>query len=719
MIDISNFNDCIIVCPNAIKEYLLRIKEKEQNIKFLTKKEIFDNTYFSYEFKDIYKLAKEKIMRFDNTKEIIDNLINIPERFNDCYELLKKHLNYNELFKNLFVNKKVYIIGYSTIDEELINALNKNTNNYQFVNIDSSKYQHSYNEFITREDEVLFLINKICTLIKNGIDINKIYLYKYPKEYNLIFKKYAYYYNLPIEFENDTTLYETNLFKAFLDDINKYDLNIAISNLENVKNDKYNTLTKLAICINDASFIKDKEDLIKALAYLAKNTKLDNVTYEKSIKLIDYNKIVNDDEYVFIPSFALNIFPHINKDIDLLTDNEKIECERNTSTINNKIEKELLKRFINNTKNLIITFSNNNYSSYKSTLISQLNIVKNENNNIAFYNQKMAEVKVAKLKDEPYSDDEESKYANTFTNEEIRYKKYDNQFKPFNILNKKEFCLSYTAMNMYYECPFKYYVKYILKLKDDTNFNLNLGNLFHQILDDSNKKEIDLNDYSDKLNNNDLTTSEKYFTKKLINQVFDVINLNNEFLETTQYKEIKTEEKIELGNFEGKIDKYLIDEENKNIIVIDYKTGNYNFSDKYLTYGCDLQLPSYIYLLENHYKGYKVTGSYIQKVCEDLDKDKKHYLLNGITIDDVNIQNRINNNISKYIKLTKRTEDVFAEYYNIVKEKIDNAVNSIQSNEFQIEPLKIEKTCDACTYCNYKSICYVKRNNFKNVEKEG
>ena len=40
MIDISNFNDCIIVCPNAVKEYLLRIKEKEQNIKFLTKKEI-------------------------------------------------------------------------------------------------------------------------------------------------------------------------------------------------------------------------------------------------------------------------------------------------------------------------------------------------------------------------------------------------------------------------------------------------------------------------------------------------------------------------------------------------------------------------------------------------------------------------------------------------------------------------------------------------------
>ena len=331
----------------------------------------------------------------------------------------------------------------------------------------------------------------------------------------------------------------------------------------------------------------------------------------------------------------------------------------------------------------------------------------------------MAKVKVAKLKDEPYSDDEESKYANTFTNEEIRYKKYDNQFKPFNILNKKEFCLSYTAMNMYYECPFKYYVKYILGLKDDTNFNLNLGNLFHQILDDSNKKEIDLNDYSNKLNNNNLTASEKYFTKKLINQVFDVINLNNEFLETTQYKEIKTEDKIKLDNFEGKIDKYLIDEENKNIIVIDYKTGNYNFSDKYLTYGCDLQLPSYIYLLENQYKGYKVTGSYIQSVCEDLDKDKKHYLLNGITIDDVDIQNRINNNISKYIKSTKRTEDVFIEYYNIVKEKIDNAVNSIQRNYFKIEPLKIESKCDACTYCNYKSICYVKRNNFKIVEKEG
>ena len=86
-----------------------------------------------------------------------------------------------------------------------------------------------------------------------------------------------------------------------------------------------------------------------------------------------------------------------------------------------------------------------------------------------------------------------------YNNYKIDYMKYDNTFKGVDINNLYEYMnnkllLSYTSMNNYYKCAFKYYIANILKLDIfEESFATNLGSIFHHILEIGLDKEIDIN----------------------------------------------------------------------------------------------------------------------------------------------------------------------------------------------------------------------------------
>ena len=197
------------------------------------------------------------------------------------------------------------------------------------------------------------------------------------------------------------------------------------------------------------------------------------------------------------------------------------------------------------------------------------------------------------------------------------YLSYNNKFKNIKSDKLREFInekltLSYTSVNEYYQCSFRYYLSYILKVnKFEDTFEITIGNIFHKILSECFKEDYNFEDNFNKCVNEskyEFTISDKFFLTKVKQDLVLLIDTIKNYMNYTQLTKSMYEKEIiinineRLGiRFKGVIDKVLYEEFNGYTIacIIDYKTGNPNLNIKNVEYGLDMQLPVYIYLLKN------------------------------------------------------------------------------------------------------------------------
>lgn len=770
MININNLEEnSVILCPPSIKKVLIKkinLLNPLLHYKVLNKNEIIENLTFSYSYDSVLYLHKKYKYSLENAEEIIKNLINAP-KINDKFLMLdkiyndlkeQKLLNHNYYFKNFLLNKKIYIYGYSKKDLELIYILKKINIEYEFVEIENKKFKHDVYEFETIEEEVNNLFNNIFSLIENGVSLNNIYIFNYASEYDFLIKKYAYYHKLPIEISSGETLYDSTMYKKFISYLNEFSLEGAYKKIkEEISYDSHDILNKIISCISQISFMNlEINYLIEMLNYLAKKEKLEIIHYENSIKIIDSSCIVGEDDYVFMIGFSLGMYPKIYKDIDFYTDEEKTIINKNTSRINTLIDEDNLMTFLNNTKNVFISYKNKVDKTvfYPSLLIDKLNyrILKIDINNVR-YSKVLEEIEVAKLLDmyRLYAKDDKNLY--TFSKQELNYMSYDHSFKKIsNYKNDKELILSYTQINEYNTCPFQYYLKRVLKLNTfESTLGTNIGNLYHLILQDSLTKAIELNDYTHYIKENFITNKDLFFAYKLLPQIKDVINKNNDFLKITKFKKACSEKEFivnidESTKLQGKVDKIMFDEEGKNLIIIDYKTYDFNYDMRKNKYGLDLQLPLYAYLLDKFYPNYTNLGMYIQNVCIDNAENENLdslYVLNGITLNDEEKVYRldpllgtddnngdtiakslfVNIGINKNNQLKSKNlldENEFKSLKEEAEQQIIKTIYGIRNGDFNISPVRFkqEKSLGAksCLYCGFKSICFMKSSDYRDID---
>lgn len=766
-------DNSILICPNNIKDEIIKNKSINNiytNIKFMSKEDLIKGFYFSYDIEAIYYLVNNYNYSFDLANEVLDNLcyltINNIKLESDkliklysIYNELKnnKLLNKNNYFKHLFNGKKIYIYGYSALDKELINIVSNISCNYEFIEKRNCSHKHKCFKFNDINEEVIYVMNEIGKLISSGVSLNNIYFYTIPSEYKLILKKQLINHHIPYEFSDKIYLNDTPIFKEYLNLLDNLDLSSAYKMLQETI--KYDPLDVMGLIVNLIVDVKDLKvssvEKIKILKYLAMKTPVKKVQYDNKIKEVNYHKILNDDEYIFMLGFSLGSYPIIHKDTMFYLDKEKETLNINTSTILNRIEEEYLIDFITNTKNINITFKEkvgkNVY--YPSLLIDKLNIELVDgviDNNR--YSVKQTEFEVAKYKDLYNSYGEFNKWMNTFTNEELKFNIYNHLFKGLTSHNPLEvISLSYTKVNEYNSCPFKYFASRILNANVFTgDFKTELGNLFHQILEDSFSKDIKLEDYNQIIEEKFKTYKEKYFVNKLLPQVLDVISKNDYFKNDTMLSNTLVEENVvlkidDLTIFEGKVDKIMYDEVSNSLIVIDYKTGNFSFDKRKTRFGLDMQLPIYVYLLADKYPSYKTSGIYIENILldnEDL-KNNYPYRFDGLTVNNKNVIKLIDptfgtltddngNEIIESIYLTgiklKKDgslykskhlieEDEFDELIETARNEISKTIKDIRNAKFDISPYMIKDgNSNACTYCKYKDICGVTFEDYRIID---
>ncbi len=180
-------NNSILIIPNNAKEKILKeLNKKTLNIKIMSLKELIKKYTFDYNEKTIYHLMKKESTKYDIAKNYIENIYYIENKIYNNIKLdklveIKKYLEennlliYDNLFKNYIKNKKIYIYNKSInkYQEKILNEIKKESE-VTILNKNYNDYTPEIHEFSNITEEITFIAEKICELIDNKININKI-----------------------------------------------------------------------------------------------------------------------------------------------------------------------------------------------------------------------------------------------------------------------------------------------------------------------------------------------------------------------------------------------------------------------------------------------------------------------------------------------------------------------------------------------------------------
>ena len=758
-------DNLLIICPNEEKIKTLDYLSKENklyDIKFMTKEEYKKNYYFDYTEKTLYYLLKKYNYNLDVAKVYLNNLYVIDENkeykspklkfLKDLKIELKENnlLEENKNFKNYISTKNILVKSYYDLDkyeEEMLNTkieVPKVTLNKQVI------------ECNTLEEEVNEVCLKILDLINNGVDINKIYLTNISNDYYYTINKLFKYYNIPINLDMKNSIYGTKIVKDYLE--NKT-LDIEDKNKSIINRKLINILSKLS------SLDEDTKEYQMLLIDKLKSTKLPTKKLKNAISIKDlYKESFSRDEYVFVLGFNQDILPKMEKDISYINDAIKDEVPLYKTSYLNKRNKEVLTYLLSKIDNLYLSYKlSSPFSSfYKSSLITDLNleIIKPSKDNLNksnIYNK----LRLAEKLDLYHLYGEKDEDLNKlYTHYNIPYNTYSNCYTGINNDNyltnlPYPLKLSYTSLNAYNECAFKYYIKYVLKLdKYEDNFAAYIGSMYHKILQIYQKTNFDFEEeYRKYLEIRELTLKEKLLLMRIKKDLLHLIeNLKQQQL-ITGYDDALFEKQIDVELdkkvsviFTGTIDKimYYKKIEDTYFTLIDYKTGFIDTHIEPMKYGLHMQLPVYLYLI--HYS--KVfanpifTGIYYQNILFNYptwtgkkDKEqiyKENLMLQGYSTEDTSVLERFDPTYEKseYIKSMSYTEEKgFGTYAKTIsdetlfdlvkytKDHISQKTDDILASKFDINPKVYAGKNIACEFCQFKDLCFMKEKDQEYLEK--
>ena len=327
---------------------------------------------------------------------------------------------------------------------------------------------------------------------------------------------------------------------------------------------------------------------------------------------------------------------------------------------------------------------------------------------------------------------------------------------------------SVSQLQVYFDCPYKNFVQYGLKLKenpDNTIKAIDVGNFMHKvaelfgryliknkisfvedesIFDTICKKSLNEFEYNESGKKGKILDSkQKAIINNLINSAKLMLRAINEQNKLSLFRIVNVEKNISLkisnGEFDtlisGKIDR--VDTYNNYVRIIDYKTGNESFNKIDLLSGRRIQLFVYLGALQKLEKLCPV-GAYYFKIKDDFtspysDKDYlKTYCLNGVTVDTKELILAQDTSLSedkpssdiipvrcsfgKEFKLDGRRAGAYSS--EKVQEFIDYALAIFAQGTREIALGNINKSPydNACKYCSYKGVLCMGNKNCRKIK---
>ena len=762
----------IYIIKESKKNILLQSLEENKLIKkkIITLEELKRKYYYDYNKEAIYYLIKKYNYQYDVAKMYLSHLIetektNITTPKIELIKNIKKELEEKRLlttypyFKEYLKNKKILVYDKEELTrtyQKILKEIEK-TSIIDYIEEEKETYQHEeIIECETKEQEVSYVASQIAKKIKEQTPITKIKVYA-EKEYESSIKRIFNWFNIPISTPK-TSLYKTEIGQYFLrnlstskkESLESLEKKYPLTNPNNLE--IYNQIINI---INNYTWCESLTEIKLFLEEDFKTTKINTPTNENTIEIINSLDTITEEDEIFILGFNQGEIPRTYKDEDYFSDKEKKQLELETSDELNQKNYNLWLNKIKQIKNLTITMKKNNGNGecYLSSLNDSLNLKLVKKETTYHHSNLYNKLQLTSKLDTLIRYNEIEKDLNILYNHynTINYRTYNNNYQQIDSNKIKEYLkyqlnLSYSSINTYYQCAFRYYLNNILKLNiyEETFYTI-LGNLFHHVLSQAFTKKIiikeEYNKYLDEIDY-PFNAREKYFIDTLEQELEFIINTINKQNEENTLKNIYTEEKISITKkyedlnitFKGFVDKMMLNDKLDEIAIIDYKTGTPDLNLNHIIYGLDLQLPIYIYLALYKFKNARVVGFYLQKILNNkLTKDnQKDYLkrkeetlkLQGYSNSDLSLlkdfdPNYQNSNMikgmrmsSKGLSSSKIFDDIKIEKLKeITEQKINEAIKEISKANFDINPKRIGKENLGCKYCNFKDICFMTEKN--------
>ncbi|MDY2727959.1 MAG: PD-(D/E)XK nuclease family protein [Candidatus Onthovivens sp.] len=768
-----NFNNKILICPNELKPLFLNKKSAKPalNFKFIDLKTVQKGL-----FGEIDKRAVPLGMRLVNSNYlVIKKYISYIQKGFDVsknteiskfYSLLKSNdfIYIDNEYPKLFLNKSIYIIGYSKESNEIKHVLElikpKDVTYLSFADV-LNNYSCNLFEFERIQDEINTAFISIMDLLKKGVNPADIILITDICNNFFFLNTYANEYKIPLNFSTSKTLYDLPLSKKIENNISSLTYN-QLSDFDDGSNEY--KLIKSEIEFYDILNLPLRSTNYKSIL---KTTKINETSSYEGITVTD-KLIFDDSKYIFVTNVDNSFFIRVEKNNDLLDDIDKEEGLIDSSNINNIFYSEMYKSFLN--------FSNKVWLSY-----SKISSGGSENPSYFFshqYDKNDFEKHIKKIEsDHGFSKSiEKANYSHLiylYNNYGIAnknyfaYKKtfkdlqtYDYKFKKFSYYNDlKDYKISYSNMNIFYECPFKFFCSKVLKLDDfEDNFYSKAGNLVHEIYESLYKESFDFDNELERcMSHYNFDSREEIFLGKII---FNAKNIAKELIDykrNSLISDTKAEQSIIVKSksghlIYGKIDSILIAkyEDVSAIQIIDYKTGSVENPTLNNEFGLNLQLPIYAYLLDKSsiYSQYVLSGSYYIKImdagvkycpidCQTGDFIYlKHPLKSGITLENAEVasffeplleKNSKSERVSN-LKFSQKTKSLIGNVsdFNFLHDSVDETskkfipsmldqffdffIDEYSQGNFSISPFYSTFSDDtACRFCNFKDVCFKKR----------
>ena len=750
----SNFENSIFIVKDAAKENVIKKihNEKLLNIKVITLEELRKKYYFEYSNKAIYEVSKKYNIIGQIAKIYIENIYYIKDIDNEKVKLLKEMkdflieknlLTYNKFFRSFLKNKKIVLVDLDDVDtfyKHIFDELKEHSEIIKINTLNNSTIKPIY-KAKNKEEEIAFVACSICDLIKKGIDINRIRLANVQSDYTFAIEKIFNFFNIPVTLPSMRATGSIIVDKFI--ELYDNDINTCFQELNNyVKstNDKkiYDNLIQI---VNQYAWCDNYNDVKELILSDIQDIKLPKEKLKNSVTTIDFeNDILDNNDYIYLINFNQGIIPVSAKDEDYFDNKIKKLLGISDSIEINELRINNVKNRIRGSKNLIVTYSESDLSGklYISNAYDENDF--NEYNCEIDYTKSNAynKLKLVSAQDEFKKFGTINEYLPILSSnyKDLLYKSYDNAYseidktKMYKYLNQK-LTLSYSSVDTYYKCAFRYYLENILKISEFENrIETIIGNIFHKVLSKCYNENFNLDkEYEIACNDEDYNFDirEKHFIDKLkldLVKIIDIIKiqdnyteLKNKLFEKRVVVPIDTKNNVE---FKGFIDKIMYQSFDDKIIatIIDYKTGNTNINLKNVEFGLSMQLPAYAYLIRNilEFKNATIGGFYLQKLFDEEDLK-----LNG----DINILAKVDNtyknsNLINGIKVGQNglyqnakilTDNEIDDLCNLVESKIKEAALNILCAKFSINPKEINNENIGCKYCKYKSICYMKNDD--------
>ncbi len=750
-------NDTLILTTNGNKKSLL---EKDSNKlvlrKYMTFQELKEKLFFSYDERALYEVMKREKVSLGIAKIYLGNLYYLNgssskiDRLKSIYEYLSSSnlLYKTSLFSSFLERQKVFV--YKTFlskeEKKLLEGIS-----YQCMDNETYKNRKlPIYEISTLEEEAYFLAHQICKLLKNGVEPNKIKIINVNDEYRMAISRIFSWYHIPTNIELGKSIYGTSIVKRFLSLEDTEESLTKLGDSIHTLEEKEILEVLLEIVNNYSELPKDSITRSMMIEELKKK-RISSKRLENAVEEGNIETIYSEDYYVFVVGFNQGVLPVIHKEEEYLSDKELEQLGRSISTEKNLEEKEKVKNFLMLTKNIVLSYKKKSLTDtyYPSSLLEELNLEKKQIEYSYQDSHFVNQILLGHMLDNHYKYHVSHKDLELlYGNYNIPYANYSNQYhkvsskKVMEALENK-LLLSYSSMDNYYRCSFRYYLEKVLKLNIfESTFLQQIGNLFHYILSKAFEEGFDFEkEWNQYIVENTLIHSKKeeFFLKKLKEELLFIIDEIKRQYQYSTFDDAYYEEKIythptneENITFMGIIDKLLLKKSENLVSVIDYKTGNPNLSLNMIPYGIDMQLPVYLYLV-NHFskiKNPKIAGFYLQKILHNeitkkkdstYEKEKrKNLYLQGYSTSNEKVLREFDSSYvaSEVIKGLRKSSKGFYSYskilseeemdnmISIVDDKIKTAIENIKSAEFAINPKRVGFENVGCEYCTFHDICY-------------